>query len=312
MPYLLGILLGVLLLVLAGAYLCYRLAFSVPKQSGDPLFKLPDSPQYLPYRDETQRMIRHVMALPYEDVWITSQDGLRLHGKYYAAADPKAPVQLMFHGYRSSAERDFCGGLPAALEQGFQVLLIDQRAHGKSQGKCLTFGVLERYDCLSWVDYAVARFGADCRILLYGMSMGATTVMMAAGLPLPDNVRGIVVDCGYTSPAAIIKKVVRKRHYPLFPTYALVRLGGRLFGGFDIESVSAADAMGCCTRPTLLIHGDDDHFVPCEMGQENFARCAAAHKKLLVVPGAGHGLSFMVDRTAYLQALAEFLAGLGL
>ena len=137
--------------------------------------------------------------------------------------------------------------------------------------------------------------------------MGAATVLMAGGLDLPRNVVGIVADCGYSSPAAIIRKVIRDQHLPIFPVYQLIRLGGKLFGGFDLESATVTDALAHCDIPVLLIHGGDDRFVPCDMGRENYAHCAAHNKHLLVVPGAGHGLSYMVDREAYLAALESFL-----
>ena len=293
-------------LIVAAAYICYRLGFSVPKQTEADLFKFPDTEQYAPLHDEMTSMVKAALAIPYEDVWITPGDGLKLHGKCYIST-PDAPVQIMFHGYKSGAERDFCGGLQVAVQGGFNVLLVDQRAHGKSEGKCLTFGIKERYDCLAWINYAVERFGNDTRIFLYGMSMGAATVLMASGLELPANVVGIVADCGYTSPAAIIKKVLREQHYPIFPVYYLTRLGGMLFGGFDLEAASAVDALTHCKTPALFIHGGDDRFVPCEMGQENYEHCAAENKRLLIVPGAGHGLSYMIDRKAYLDTLNAFI-----
>ena len=293
-------------LIVAAAYICYRLGFSVPKQTEADLFKFPNTEQYAPFHGEMTSMVKAALAIPYEDVWITSSDGLKLHGKCYTST-LDAPVQIMFHGYRSGAERDFCGGLQVAVQGGFNVLLVDQRAHSKSEGKCLTFGVKERYDCLAWINYAVERFGNDTRIYLYGMSMGAATVLMASGLELPNNVVGIVADCGYTSPAAIIKKVLREQHYLIFPIYYLTRLGGMLFGGFDLESASAVDALTHCKTPVLFIHGGDDLFVPCEMGQENYEHCAAENKKLLIVPGAGHGLSYMIDRKAYLDTLNAFI-----
>ena len=281
---------ALLFLTLAGARLCYRMAFSVPKQPEADLFFLPDTAQYTPFREVSAKMIRAALAIPYEDVWITSRDGLRLHGKLYPGT-PGAPVQLLFHGYRSAAERDFCGGLQEARKGGCSVLLVDQRAHGKSQGRCLSFGILERYDCLCWVQYAIGRFGPDCRILLYGMSMGAATAPAAVE---------------WETPAAILQRELRQRGYPFFPTYALVRLGGLLFGGFDLEQASAAEAMERCRIPVLLIHGGDDRFVPCTMSRENYDRCASPDKRLLIVPGAGHGLSYLVDRQAYLAALTAF------
>ena len=306
MPVILTIILLIPAAVAAASYFCYRLAFSVPKQSREALFEMPDTEQYAPYSAEARQMISDALEIPYKEAVVTSYDGLRLFGKcYIASAD--APWLIMLHGYRSGAERDFCGGLKFGIDSGFNVLLVDQRAHGKSEGKCLTFGIKERYDCLTWINYVISQAGGSCKIALYGMSMGAATVLMAAGSGLPKNVACIVADCGYTSPKAIIKKVIREMHYPVFPTYALVRLGGMLFGGFDIEEYSAVQAMEKCDIPVLFIHGDDDRFVPCDMGRENHRHCRAEGKKLLIVPNAGHGMSYMSDKRAYLGTVSEFL-----
>lgn len=306
MPVILTIILLIPAAVAAASYFCYRLAFSVPKQSREALFEMPDTEQYAPYSAEARQMISDALEIPYKEAVVTSYDGLRLFGKcYIASAD--APWLIMLHGYRSGAERDFCGGLKFGIDSGFNVLLVDQRAHGKSEGKCLTFGIKERYDCLTWINYVISQAGGSCKIALYGMSMGAATVLMAAGSGLPKNVACIVADCGYTSPKAIIKKVIREMHYPVFPTYALVRLGGMLFGGFDIEEYSAVQAMEKCDIPVLFIHGDDDRFVPCDMSRENHRHCRAEGKKLLIVPNAGHGMSYMSDKRAYLGTVSEFL-----
>mgnify|MGYP005754523935 FL=1 len=306
MPLILTIILLISAAVAAASYFCYRLAFSVPKQSREALFEMPDTEQYAPYSAEARQMISDALEIPYKEAVVTSYDGLRLFGKCYIASSD-APWLIMLHGYRSGAERDFCGGLKFGIDSGFNVLLVDQRAHGKSEGKCLTFGIKERYDCLTWINYVISRAGGSCKIALYGMSMGAATVLMAAGSGLPKNVACIVADCGYTSPKAIIKKVIREMHYPVFPTYALVRLGGMLFGGFDIEEYSAVRAMEKCDIPVLFIHGDDDRFVPCDMGRENHRHCRAEGKKLLIVPNAGHGMSYMSDKRAYLGTVSEFL-----
>ena len=184
---------GFVLLTLGLAFLLFRLAFGAQKTTEKEMFVLPDTDQYRPYAAEARRMIRAALALPYEPVTIRSDDGLTLFGRCYPAA-PDAPWLLLFHGYRSAAERDFCGGLPFGMGMGCNVLLVDERAHGKSGGRCLTLGIRERYDCRRWVDYVVGHAGPDAKIVLYGMSMGAATVLMAAGPELPKNVTGIVAD----------------------------------------------------------------------------------------------------------------------
>ena len=297
---------GFVLLTLGLVFLLFRLAFGARKTTEKEMFVLPDTDQYRPYAAEARRMIRASLALPYEPVTIRSDDGLTLFGRCYPAA-PDAPWLLLFHGYRSAAERDFCGGLPFGMGMGCNVLLVDERAHGKSGGSCLTLGIRERYDCRRWVDYVIGRAGPDAKIVLYGMSMGAATVLMAAGPELPKNVAGIVADCGYSAPSAILKSVIRSAHLPVFPVYALLRLGCRLFGGFDPEEASAAGALARCDTPVLFLHGEDDRFVPCAMGRENCACCRAADKTLLTFPAAGHGMSYMADRERYLAAVTDFL-----
>ena len=303
-------LLALLGLVLLAAFICCRLAFWVQRTDGDP-FAFPRGSQYAPYRAKARQLVEDALAVPYRDVWTQSPDGLQLHGKFYDAA-PDAPIMLMLHGYKSTAERDFCGGLREAQAAGFRVLLADQRVHGRSAGKYLTFGIREREDCRAWVQYLLQSYGPETKILLYGISMGAATVLMAAGPSLPPQVAGIIADCGYTSPQAIIEKVLRQMHYPVRPLYWLIRLGGRLFGGFDLEEDSALAAMDRCQTPVLLFHGSGDKFVPCQMSRDLYARCRAPVKRLCVIPEAGHGISYLVDKPAYLAALSEFLQAIGL
>lgn len=294
------------LIIIVAAFFCYKTAFYAnPKKQTDYTFS--DSEEYAPYKNHFEKMIKAVNDLPFEDVYAISYDGLKLHGKLYTPHGNTAPVQIMFHGYRSRADVDFCGGLKTALTLGYNVLLVDQRAHGKSQGNCITFGINERFDCLIWANYIAKTFGKKIKCVLYGMSMGAATVLMSADLNLPENVAAIVADCGYSSPADIIKKVIKDKHLPRFPCYSLVRLGGKIFGKFDLQSAGAKQSMQKCTKPVLFIHGAADSFVPCDMSRENYANCISADKKLLIVPNAAHGISYMVDTKTYLKTLTEFL-----
>ncbi|MCI8610060.1 MAG: alpha/beta hydrolase [Firmicutes bacterium] len=295
-------------LILLTVYYCYRQVFYVSRKETLELYRLPRGRQYAERKEQMEGLIRQAAALPYEEVAITSWDGLTLYGKYYETS-PKAPIQILFHGYRSNSVRDFSGGLQLALKSGYNAILVDQRGHGKSQGKCLSFGVLERRDCLSWIEYVNERFGCERPVALVGISMGATTVLMASELKLPENVKAIIADCGYTSPKEIIKKVMKDRRYPPSLTYPLVRLGARWFGHFDLEEISAQEALHNCHIPVLLIHGEADRFVPCHMSQSNYQACAGS-KKLITIPEAGHGISYLVDEEGYCQAVKSFLDGI--
>lgn len=296
------------LLLVIGAYITYRMAYARAMEGEDP-YALPKGDQYEAVRVESRRMINQVLSFPYTEVRTRSVDGLTLYGKYYHVSDD-APITLLFHGYRSSAERDFSGGLTETLKMGSNAILVDQRAHGKSEGKCLTFGVMERYDVLSWIRFVRKHYGKDRKIRLYGISMGAATVLLAAGGKLPSNVECIVSDSGYSSPEAIIRKVIRDMNLPDNLAYPLVRLGAILFGGFDPSSVTVEKALEHTKVPILFIHGEDDRFVPCEMTLANYEACGSPNKKLLTVPGAGHGISFMVDYDTYMATLTEFMESL--
>lgn len=305
-----AVLLAAAVIFFIAAYVCYALAFKVPKKNKSDYLNYPSDEQYGPHREKSLKMIKETLSVPYEPVEIIANDGVKLFGKHYKAlsGNENAPLMLMFHGYKSLAERDFSGGLKISLNGGFQVILVDQRACGKSGGRCVTFGVKESDDCLCWANYAANRFGKQTKIILYGMSMGSATVLAACDLHLPENVAGIVADCGFTSPSAIIKKVLGDINLPVSLSYFFVRAGGKIYGGFDLESSSAVNALKNCNLPVLFIHGESDGFVPCDMSRENYAACKCENKTLLTVPGAGHGISFMVDEPAYLTALSKFLS----
>ena len=295
-------------LVLLAAFACFMLAFYSPRRKvfGPEEYDIPSGKVYEPFREQMTGWQKQLRALPQEDVEIVSHDGLRLRGKYFQSV-PGAAIEIMIHGYRGSGERDMCGGVPRAFALGRNVLMIDQRAAGRSDGHVITFGVKESLDCLDWVHYVCDRFGPEQEIILTGISMGAATVMMASELPLPPNVVGVLADCGFTSGPEIIKKVIRQLHLPAGALYPLVRLGAKLYGGFDPEDSQPLEAVKNARVPIIFIHGEDDDFVPCEMGRRCHEACAS-RKALLTVPGAGHGLAFPVAPDEYLAALSEFFA----
>lgn len=293
------------------AYYCYRRIFyAAPKKKNGPI-KLPSGEQYEVNRDKMLSLIDEIRAIPFETVYITSFDGLNLAGRYYHVKDG-APVHIQFHGYKGWAYRDFCGGNKLARERGCNTLVVDQRAHGMSEGNTISMGINERFDCLSWINYICERFGRDVKIVISGVSMGATTVLMAAGLGLTENVIGIIADCPYSSPKEIIMKVCSDMKLPERLMYPFVRLGAKLYGHFDLEAADAAEAVCHAKVPILLIHGEDDRFVPCSMSQKIFERFKEANPDgnmlLETFPGAGHGISFMEDEVRYGRIIDKAIA----
>ena len=297
---------GFLLLSFLIAWFSYRKAFYSPKMRKEDPYALPKGEQYEKERQRMLSLIRQMDDIPYETVSVSARDGTVLFGRYYHVRDG-APLQIQFHGYKGTALRDFCGGNKLARESGQNTLVVDQRAHGKSGGTTITFGIRERLDCLCWAEYANQRFSSDTPVFLSGVSMGAATVLMASELELPTNVVGIIADCPYSSPEAIIRKVCREdMHLPPVLVMPFVRLGARLFGYFDLREASAVQAVRNTNIPLLLIHGEDDRFVPCDMSREIFDACTG-EKTRIPFPGAGHGLSYIVDTETYSEAVSRFV-----
>ena len=240
-----------------------------------------------------------------QDVWITSSDGLKLHGLWIPANDAKGTV-LMAHGYRSTMLADFALALDFYHSHGINMLIPDQRSHGKSEGKYITFGVKESDDMQHWLQYHNRQYGT-CPVVLVGMSMGASTMLYLADADLPDNVKGIIADCGFTSPKDILSSVFdRVTHLPSAPSIWVAGIFTKLFAGFGLNDKDSRKALKSSCLPVVLVHGTDDGFVPCEMAQQAYDACSGS-KQILLVDGADHGVSFLVDREGYTAIVEDFL-----
>ena len=293
----------VLAVIFGGAYYAYRIAFYSPNVGRD---QIPStkSHQYDPYRAEMKRLFHQLNDRTCEFVTVTSHDNLVLSGRYYHVKDG-APLDIGFHGYRSSPLTDFSGGGELSFQMGHNLLLVDQRAHGKSQGRTIAFGIQERKDLLKWVNYAVDRFGKDVQIVLYGISMGGSTVLMASELALPKNVRGIIADCPYSSPMEIMLHVGKKMPFPNGLIRPFVKLGAKIYGGFDVEEADAAEAVKQAKVPILILHGEADSFVPPEMSD-----IASGNPEMVsrfTFPNANHGLSYLEDTPRYEKIVTDFM-----
>lgn len=236
---------------------------------------------------------------------VRSYDGLTLRARFFPCENARATV-LLFHGWRSEGSIDFSCGMPFYRSLGMNLLLVDQRAQGKSDGRFMTFGVRERHDVHTWVRAVNEMSGAEQPVFLAGLSMGATTVLMSAGDAFPENVCGILADCGFTSPEAIISEVMRARRLPPKLLLPLLAVPAKWFAGFGLREYSTLTAMRRCHLPMFFAHGEKDGFVPCEMTKENFSACASGDKTLLLVPNAGHGKSYLLAQEEYEAKAAAF------
>lgn len=300
------------MLILLVAYITFRITFynsdNSKKVQMNP--KLPlRGDDYAKYESTIFASVDRVSSKAYEDIYVTACDGKRLHGRYYQNGEGK-PVEIFFHGYRSPGLRDGSGTIELAERAGYNLIVVDQRGSALSDGNVISFGVKEKQDVLSWIDYVINRFGGEQSIILAGVSMGAATVLLASGLELPKNVKCITADCAYSSQSEIIEKVCRSMNMPPRLVMPFIRLGARLYGGFDLYSETPIEAVKKATVPIFFIHGDNDGFVPCNMTKKMY-ECCSSPKELFIAPGSAHGVSYLDYGNEYRAYLKKFFAESG-
>lgn len=297
---------GVILLVfLAGGFITFYCACRRTQEIDWLDRAAVEATPYAPFYDHMVEADQWLILHKAQQLQITSKDGLLLYGLWVPAKDAKGTV-IMAHGYRSCFLADYGLVLDFYHSHGMNILLPDQRCHGQSQGKYITFGVKESDDFLEWLSYHNTTFG-PYPVILSGLSMGASTVMYLADRELPENVRGIIADCGFTSPAEIICHVFRKAiHITPRPFLWSADLFARLMAGFSLFEKDSRRTLARSRLPLLMVHGTADDFVPCDMTLQAYA-AALCEKTLFLVEGAGHGVSFLEDRQGYTRKVIEFL-----
>ncbi len=262
-------------------------------------------PGFAPYRDQIKRDREWYAAQPRRTVSIQSHDGLTLYADVLEAEHPVATVLLM-HGYRGSGASDFSMVLPFYHKNGLNIVCPDQRACGRSEGKYVTLGVKERHDCRRWIDFINEAYGNDLPIIMDGVSMGAATVLMTTALDLPKNVRGVIADCGFTSPWEIVKCVLgATKAIPIFPFAYFALPVSRVLAKFGLKDADTREAMKTCEVPIFFAHGKKDRFVPYQMSVENYEACKS-HKEFFTVEEAEHGMCFLLEQKEYENRIIRF------
>lgn len=240
-----------------------------------------------------------------QDIYVTSRDGLKLHGFWIPAENPRGTI-LLAHGYRSTMLVDFGMVLDMYHKEGMNLLLPEQRCHGQSEGKYITFGVKESQDMLCWIEYHNRQL-SQCSVVVSGLSMGASTVMYMLDGLLPANVKAAICDCGFTSPAAIIGKIFTETvHLPACIFIRAADLFARIFAGFSLYEKDSRKSLTQNKLPILIVHGKADDFVPYSMSEEAFAACAG-EKYLILAEDAAHGYSYIKAKEQYHSRIVQVL-----
>ena len=319
-----GIAALLLLLALIGGYVMVRKAVRRDERrmnrAWDEPLKKPDSitDEEFAVMQDGEKLLKDRMC---EYVTIDSRDGLKLSARYYEHPAPRG-IFLMVHGYRSSSAADFSGAVRSVWDMGYSLFLIDQRAHGRSEGKYIGYGIKERYDAVDWANYLKERF-PGVPVVADGVSMGAGTVMLACGAGWPDNVKAVIADCGYSSAGDICKVCMKKWfHLPAFPIYYGAKLWIRLLAHYDLDEVNARDSLAKLKDkslyekplPILLAHGRADGFVPYYMSEENMKAFGPEDDfaELFTSETADHGMAFLRDHDGYMEAIGRLFDKAGL
>ena len=300
------VLIALIILVLLTSLVCFFMTFYSNRHAKKDEIFLPEGEEYLKYRPTIVKDIEDARKMNYVEMSIKSFDGLTLKGRYYEL-EKGLPMEIMMHGYRGTGERDLSTGIKRAHICNRNALVIDQRASGHSEGHVITFGIKESKDCLSWINHCIEYFGKDIKILITGISMGAATVMNASAYDLPSNVVGILADCGYDSAKNIIIKTIKEMKLPPKIFYPFVKLGARIYGGFNLEEISPLEAMKKCKLPIIFMHGTKDSIVPAYMSKNVYDLCQST-KRLVYIEGSDHGIAYLVDPEKYVSELEDFFS----
>ena len=235
---------------------------------------------------------------------LTADDGTELAAWYFAASESTHDYAVCLHGY-TNEPIGMARYVKRFHDRGMNVLAPAARAHERSGGDYIGMGWPERRDIAGWIKLILS-WDPDARIILHGVSMGAATVLMASGETLPENVKAVIADCGYTSEWDEFIWEAETLHIPWFPVLNSASLLSKLRDGYDFKQASALDQVKKSRIPTLFIHGSEDELVPYKMLGELYL-AAACEKEKLTVEGAGHALSSSVDPELYWSTVERFI-----
>lgn len=303
---LIGLLIGLIVLGSIGfvgvGWYFYEMALN-PTTSKEMLFQSVAGENTDPEKEEANRWFKEDIS--YEDWYIDSRDNLRLHAYVVENPKPSNIWVIGVHGYMGNG-LDMARCAKVYYQSGFNMLIPDLRGHGESEGDYVGMGWDDRLDLTHWVNLLIEK-DPNIQIVLYGVSMGGATVMMASGESLPTQVKAIIEDCGYSSAweefSYILKEVSK---VPPQPVLFAANIATRVLAGYWISEASSMKQVAKSTTPILFIHGEKDTFVPFFMLDKVY-EAANCEKEKLVVKGAGHAASAEMDPDLYAKTVTDFL-----
>lgn len=245
-----------------------------------------------------------------EDITLKSFDGLNLTSTLIMNENPTNKFIVLVHGVSIC----YVGSLKyfdIFYKNGFNVLIVNQRRHGKSEGKYSTYGFYEKYDVNMWIEYLKSRFGNDIILGLHGESMGAGTVMET--IPLNDSIKFVIEDCGYSNFHELIgfqitheykNRLVRKI---LRPSLLFANFFMKTKAKFSMKKIVPIDIVASTSLPMMFVHGKEDYFVPWYMAVDLYKAKTKGYKELYLVEGAKHAEALEVNKILYEKKIITFI-----
>lgn len=305
MKVIIVLLLLVLMVLFIAGYYFFRFA-CINDRSKKNDFNETDRSPWSKYKEEHDSDMEYIHHLNVEDDWIESFDHLKLHASYFPTNHPKRMI-LMAHGYKGTGIGDFAKAI-VELHDEANILLIDERACGQSEGKIITFGAHEKKDVIDWTLWLNQNKNPDhLPIYLFGVSLGSSTVCQTSNYDFPKEVKGIIADCGYSSFKDIATELSEVLfHIPAWPILPFVEFYCRIIGHFKMDDANTKEALSKTKLPILFIHGKDDTFVLPMNTKRNYEACAS-EKEVVYIDNAKHANSMYADTTTYFNKVNEFL-----
>lgn len=248
---------------------------------------------------------RSYETLPLEQITIESEDNLKLKGYYHNVYPTSKKVIIINHGYTDNHYVTY-QFTDVFFEEGYNVLLIDMRSHGESEGDIASYGYNESKDLGKWVEWIKNKVGEDAYIGLHGQSMGAASVLLYAGIN-PKDIKFVIEDCGFSTAKEVIIFQLKKAKVPFRLLYSLVRRKTKRLYSFDFNKISPIESIINSTIPTLFIHGTADETVPCWMSKKMYEKKNGPKDMIYIVEGADHMKAYSTDKKKYTDIVRKFL-----
>ncbi|MCJ0932348.1 alpha/beta hydrolase [Virgibacillus halodenitrificans] len=244
----------------------------------------------------------------FEQMEMTSYDGLKLKGYFLKAKKPTDKTVVLAHGYLGRATDMGLYGQYYYENLGYNIFMPDFRGHGQSEGDYIGFGWHDRLDLIDWIHILSTKLGPDSEYVLHGVSMGAASVLMASGEEeLPKSVKAIISDSPYTSVYDMFKyQLGRMYRVPAFPVLPTTSVVTKIKAGYSLKEASALKQVQKAEVPILYIHGNADTFVPTSMAEKLYKN-TSSEKDFISFDNAGHGEAFVTKKDKYVDKLNSFL-----